>query len=135
MKADPETSAEVRRILEQFAHAYAARKDVQAIINFFAHDDDVSVLGTKQSSVRRGIEQIRTQVTQDWAKPQLYVMEIEECNVSCAGNVAWACVQMRHVVSGEGPESTGPARLTCVLERRDGRWLIMHWHKSRPSGP
>ncbi len=135
MKANPETAAEVRRLLEQFTQAYGARKNVEEVLAFFAHDDDVTVLGTRQSDVRRGVDQIRAQVTKDWIGPQSFAMEIEKCDVSCAGDVAWACVQMRHVLTGEGPRSTGPARLTCVLERRDGCWLILHWHKSRPSGP
>ena len=135
MKANPETTTEIRRILEQFAQAYAARKGVEEILAFFADDDDVTVVGTRQSDVRRGVEQIRAQVTKDWTGPQSFAMEIQKCDVSCAGDVAWAFVQMRHVLTGEGPRSTGPARLTCVLERRNSRWLIMHWHKSRPSGP
>jgi uncharacterized protein (TIGR02246 family) len=135
MKANPETAAEVRRLLEQFAQTYGTRKNVEEILAFFANDDDVTVLGTRQSDARSGVEQIRAQVIKDWTGPQSYAMEIEKCDVSCAGNVAWASVQMRHTLTGEGPESTGPARLTCVLERRNGRWLIMHWHKSRPSGP
>jgi ketosteroid isomerase-like protein len=135
MKANPETAVEVRRILEQFAQAYGARKSVEEVLAFFAQDDDVTVVGTRLSDLRRGIEQVRAQIAKDWSGPQSYTMEIEKCDVSSAGDVAWACVQMRHVLSAGSPESTGPARLTCVLERRNGRWLIMQWHKSRPSGP
>jgi len=54
--------------------------------------------------------------------------------VSGDGKLAWAvCLWKLTAMMGEEPIEL-PVRCTWVLEKREGRWLIVHFHKSMPAG-
>ncbi len=57
-----------------------------------------------------------------------------EVHISRSGDVAWYFADLDDVVSWEGKASnfSEGLRWTGVLEKRDGRWVIVQMHASLP---
>jgi len=59
-----------------------------------------------------------------------------EIKIHVAGKTAWAT--FKYTISADGPDKGKIGRVdfsgiaTTVLEHRDGRWQIVHWHSSAP---
>jgi ketosteroid isomerase-like protein len=59
-----------------------------------------------------------------------------DVRVHLAGKTAW--VTLKYTISADVSENGKPRHVdgsglgTAVLEKRDGRWQIMHWHSSAP---
>ncbi len=59
-----------------------------------------------------------------------------DIKIHLAGNTAWAI--LKYTISADVPENgkmrhvDGGGLGTAVLERRDGKWRIVHWHSSAP---
>jgi uncharacterized protein (TIGR02246 family) len=132
MKADARIDAQVRSTLRRFADAYAAR-DLQAVMGCFAEDDNIVLYGTGADEKRVGPSEIRTQVERDWAQTDRIAMVFERVSVVAAGRVAWAAVDgaFNFTVGDESGELS--ARMTFVLEERNGEWSIAHAHFSVPA--
>ena len=55
-------------------------------------------------------------------------------HVSENGKLAWAtCLWSLKAMMGENPIDL-PVRCTWILEKRDGKWIIVHFHKSMAAG-
>jgi len=132
MKADAQTDAQVRAALATMIDAYA-RRDLHGVLASFAPDADVMIFGTGVDEKRIGPAQIRAQVERDWAQSERASMSFDWISVSAADAVAWAAGDGRFDFRAGGADGTMPARVSFVLERRDGRWLIVHAHFSTPA--
>lgn len=55
-------------------------------------------------------------------------------HVSPDGDRAWATSLWRFQAEMGESSLDLPVRCTWVLEKRDGAWIIVHWHKSVPAG-
>ena len=132
MKADSRTEGEVKATLQRLADAFANRS-LKAYLECFAPDADVVLYGTGADEKRIGPEQIRTQVERDWAQSESAAMLLHWTSISAAGPVAWVAVDGAFKFRVGGKEGTSPARVSVVLERREGRWLIVHAHFSTPA--
>ncbi len=62
---------------------------------------------------------------------------ITELHVWTRGDIAWYVVEATYVrYLGSGKDETRtvlPLRETGVMERRDGQWVVVHWHESLQS--
>lgn len=132
MKADAQTGAAVEAALRKMVAAYTKR-DLDATLGAFAGDSDVMLYGTGADERRVGIEQIREQVTRDWAQSESSTLVFDRMTVSAAGTVAWAAVDGAFNVRAGGNDMSLPARVSFVLEKRDGNWRIVHAHFSTPA--
>ena len=132
MKADARIDAQVRSTLRRLADAYAAR-DLKAVMGCFAEDDDIVLYGTGADEKRVGPSEIRTQVERDWAQTDRIAMVFERVSVAAAGRVAWAAVDGAFNVTVGGESGELSARITFVLEERNGEWSIVHAHFSVPA--
>ena len=132
MKADSRTEGEVRATLQRLTDGFRSR-DLTAFAECFAPDADVVLYGTGADEKRIGLEQIRTQVQRDWAQSESAVMLFGWTSVSAAGSVAWAAIEGEFKFRAGGQDGTIPVRVSMVLEKRDGRWLILHAHFSTPA--
>ena len=62
-----------------------------------------------------------------------------DMSVHLAGNTAWAT--MKYTIAADVPDGSktrhieGGGLATAILEKRDGRWQIIHWHSSAPRRP
>jgi uncharacterized protein (TIGR02246 family) len=132
MKADARTEGEVRAAVQRLTEAYAKR-DLQALLGCFAADDDVLLYGTGPDEKRVGLREIRAQVERDWAQADATAISLGWTSISAAGPTAWVAADGAFVFKVNGQSETVPARASLVLEKRDGKWLIVHSHFSRPS--
>lgn len=132
MKADLRTEEEVKTILRSFTDAYRNR-DLKAFLECFVPDADVVVYGTGMDEKRIGLEQIRTQVERDWAQSESAAMLFNWSSVSATSPVAWVAADGVFKFRTDGQGGTSPARASFVLEKREGRWRIVHAHFSTPA--
>jgi len=132
MNTDKKTENEVTAALQKLTHAYAKR-DLKGFLECFASDADVVLYGTGADEKCIGQEQIRTQVGRDWAQSESAAMSFTWTSISGAGVVAWAAVDGTFRFRADGQEMSLPGRITFVLERREGRWLIVQSHFSTPA--
>ena len=132
MQASPSTQAAVQATLQQWKDAYS-RRDVDGALAVIAPDEDVVGIGTGPDEWRVGPEEVKAQLERDFAQSEALSVDYEPLVVSEAGPVVWvagrATVQAR--VEGQGLTLTG--RFTAVLERREGRWLLVQTHFSLPA--
>jgi ketosteroid isomerase-like protein len=132
MTADSQTQDEVLAALQGMTDAYQKR-DIGAVMAAFGSDPDVMLFGTGADEVRRGKDAIRTQVQRDWGQSDEISLALRWGNISAAGDVAWAWAEGSFDFRAGDVEGSLPARLSAVLERRDGQWLIVHSHFSTPA--
>jgi class 3 adenylate cyclase/ketosteroid isomerase-like protein len=133
MRPDPRTEAEVTEVLARIVDA-AGRRDTQAALGFFADDPDTFLYGTGADEARKGPAEIREQIERDLSQSEAWSWTLGQQSISSAGAVAWTAgdVVIR-VVMGDRTLDV-PHRLTLVLERRDGKWLILQMHLSVANG-
>jgi len=132
MKADARTTEEIEATLEKLARAYKARS-MNDVMECFAPDEDVVLIGTASDERRVGPEQIRTQVERDWAQTESIEMSFSWKSISALGALAWAAADGAFSIRAGGQEMTLPMRVSFVLEDRGNKWLIVHGHFSTPA--
>ena len=132
MKADARTEAAVIKAVNRMMDSYKMR-DMEALVACFAPDGDVVMYGTGADEKRVGLEEIRFQAQRDWAQSDSISMVFSETSVSAAGQVAWVASDGAFQIHAGGQVFSTPARLSLVLEERNGDWLVVHAHFSVPA--
>jgi ketosteroid isomerase-like protein len=125
--------AKVQNLLAQFVNAMKT-KNFELYSKIWSHDSDLLVFGdggeifigwgALESSAKKGIESIE-EVDYTIKDPLIKVHE--------SGEVGWASWLMdyRGKAQGQSFISEG-GRFTMVAEKRNGNWLIVQWHGSKP---
>ena len=131
MKADRKTEAEVVAALNKLSEGYT-RRDMNGLLALLAPDPDVFIFGTGADERRVGLAEIRAQFERDWSQSEAASLQWGERSVSAAGAVAWVATDATFNVKAAGQEITLPGRMTCVLEKRGDKWLILQAHLSMP---
>ena len=132
MKSDARTEAGVMAVMNQYNESYAKR-DVEGVLSLFAPDTDIVTIGTGADERRIGRQELKTQLERDFAQSEAASIEFLWHSVSAAGLVAWLAADcIAHVKMTDGQEIKLTARLTAVLEKRQGQWLILQLHTSVP---
>ncbi len=132
MDANPAVVVEIQHFLAEFTDAIQAR-DGDAVLARFAQDSGVTVTSARAGEVARGPEELRTLVTQLLSKDVRHAWRWDDVRIT--GDAGVAIVFAQGEVSLEhdtGGVSATPHRMTMVLVKRDGLWLIHHYHGSRP---
>lgn len=132
MKADDTTEVEVMATLGRFIKAYHD-KDLAGILKLFAPDPDVVFYGNGEDEKSTGVAGIREQAEHDWSQSATVSLKIKWSSVSAAGSVAWLAADIEIHAGEGGMEMSLPARLTAVLEKREGEWYFIQWHSSIPT--
>lgn len=132
MKADANTEAAVRAVMDRFTETYRTR-DSEGLMALIAPDEDLFLFGTGIDEVRRGPEQFREQAERDWAQTEELDFQLDWHTISAAGPVAWVAADGlgRGRVAGQALQF--PLRMTAVLEQRNGQWLLVQSHVSVPA--
>jgi ketosteroid isomerase-like protein len=115
MKADAQTEAEIKALVEDVWKEYA-RKDLEACMGLWTTDADLVAIGTGADEQAENIE-----------------TAIEWLSISAAGNVAWSAANAWLTATVNGDATTIACRMTNVYEKRNGTWRIMLLHLSLPS--
>ena len=117
--------------LEQWLRGFEAAvraRDFAAGRTMFA--DDAVAFGTWARAVA-GLDNIeREQWKNVWPRIRGFHFE-PDTHLHASGDSAWIAGSWSTEVTGpDGRPSERPGRGTFVLERRDGRWLVVHSHFS-----
>lgn len=131
MKADNQTTSEVKDTLNRFANAFRKR-DIASLTTMLAPDPDVTFFGTGGDEERVGLSEIKEQFERDWSQSESTSIDLGGLSVSSAGPVAWVAGDVTLRAKTNGKEITFPGRVTAVMDKRDGHWLIDQWHLSVP---
>ncbi len=134
MKADPETSAEVKKAFLGMWKAYEC-KDLEGVLAGYAPDPDTVVLGSGPDEIYVGPRQARKGLKRDFEQSQDVHVKLSGVRVSAAGKVAWLsanCTFLAHNEKGAGVVLAG--RISAVLEKRRSQWLVAQSHFSMPYG-
>ncbi|MDG6997242.1 MAG: SgcJ/EcaC family oxidoreductase [Nitrososphaerota archaeon] len=132
MKADSRTETEVLSVMEHFRTATAEQKGAD-FMELFAKDPDTFLLGSGPRETVTGQTEFKAFSDQICSMPSAIVFEWDKCTVSCRDAVAWVYLEGTfHLKGGGADETRHPYRITAVLEKRDDKWLIIQWHRSRP---
>lgn len=114
---------------------WALTKDVAMQKDSMAHDEDLLIIWTGSTHITRGWRQ-HEKAFEEWLDPRFKAVRTEvrdlEVHISRSGDVAWYFADLDDVVSWEGKASKfgEGLRWTGVLEKRDGRWVIVQMHAS-----
>jgi uncharacterized protein (TIGR02246 family) len=130
MSPNAAIDVQVIEIHERFCSAFADR-DAEAVMRLFAPDPDVVVV-TSEESLLRGPVELRGFLDRYAEGPTTYSWEWDRQEVSTAGPIAWLLAEGTETAASEDGLERHPYRMTMVLERRAGRWLLMHVHGSSP---
>ena len=114
---------------------WALTKDVEMQKDTMARDEDLLIIWTGSTHITRGWKE-HEKSFETWLDPRFKAVRTEvrdlEIHISHSGDVAWFFANLDDVVSWEGKASKfgEGLRWTGVLEKRDGRWVIVQMHAS-----
>ena len=131
MKADAKTRAEIMKTIREMWTAYSHR-DIEEVLSFYAPDADMVVLGSGPDEKYVGAKEARKGLQRDFSQSESAKVKLSNIRISAAGKIAWLvadCLFKARVAQGE---MSMAGRLTAVLEKRRGRWLIVQSHFSMP---
>jgi hypothetical protein len=115
------TRADVMRAMNVFQAGYD-RRDVRLLDGFmtrlFPREGEVLLLGTESNEWIHGFDDVKTVIRHDWVDWADLRLDLDDCQVSAAGDVAW--VATRGYVYGD--VSKRPVRFSATLERKNGEW-------------
>lgn len=132
MKADKETQSQVTLTLKAMFEAYAKR-DLNAVLSFWAPDPDVFMLGSGADEKSVGIQELVKSLKRDWEQSDSASIELKDVAVSTAGSVSWFATDITFNGKINAEKFTLPGRLTGVMEKRNENWLLIQMHFSTPS--
>ena len=134
-KANIEIEKEnIQSVLEEFIRAWET-KNMEKISKIWAHDDDMINFGTDAAERWVGWESLKEKYRQMFESFEKidFTISNQSIKVSESGTVAWYSENMDgdFVVKGEQVGVKG-LRITGVLEKRNGNWVIVQRHVSLP---
>jgi len=123
---DPETV--IRRIVKA-----NAEMDLKTLETHMAVDEDTvgyTIGGRKYI----GWKDVKQAFEEEFSMLSGLTIDILNLKVWQQGEVAWFAMEIdynRQVQTADGPvKKTWPLRDTGVLNRRDGKWMLVNWHES-----
>ncbi len=131
MKADAKTKAEVLQTMREMWRAYG-RLDADGVLAVYAPDPDIMVFGSGADEAYIGPKQARRGLKRDFAQVRSVKVRLSKTRISAAGKVAWLAADCLFTAHVAGCDIEMAGRLTAVLEKRVGRWLIVQSHFAMP---
>ena len=98
----------------------------------FAPDPDVVVIGTGRDERGVGPAQIGAIFERAFTQFSEASFEFGWHSVSVAGLLAWLAADVDFRATAGDRESSRQIRLTAIMEKREGRWLVLQSHDSVP---
>ncbi len=126
--------AEIARVIET-SITWALTKDREALLNSVAHDASFFIFHPDSASTIVGYDSFQKLVDDFFMHEDFKATgsEIKDLrvNLSRSGDVAWYSALLDDFGEWKGkPTSWVNARWTGVLEKREGRWVIVQMHFS-----
>jgi ketosteroid isomerase-like protein len=117
---------------------WAASKDKDLVFRCFAEDDELFWFGPRDADTIRGRQAFVDQTENFFMLDDFQAIDFEvrdlRVNLSRSGDVAWYHARLDDYNEWKGrPANWEDVRWTGVLEKRDGRWVIVQMHFSSPT--
>src|SRR5229473_2995553 len=126
--------AAVRDALLQSASSFE-KNDIAAATKVWANDESLTVF--EQGHANYGWADYRDHhLVPEMGEMKNTNYGFTDIKIHLAGKTAWAT--FKYTISADVPDNgktrhvDGGGLGTAVLEQRDGRWQIVHWHSSAP---
>ncbi len=133
--ADAKTEQEVKDFLTQYEAAYE-KKDVSALMTMIASGADVVFFEADEKGRYVGADQIKAAYENSLKQVKSIKGEYKWTSVGSKGEVAWFATEVLFKVDIGDEKFTQTGRWTGVLEKKDGKWLLLQSHFSFPEqGP
>jgi ketosteroid isomerase-like protein len=132
MKADKKTETEVMAAINLFIETYTHR-DIEGTLALLAPDPDLTIIGTGVDEKIVGIQKARILLKRDYEQAGDISVKLGPVTVSAAGPVAWVFADSTWQVKVSGKNMAYNWRWTLVLEKRQGKWLMVQSHLSAPA--
>jgi len=121
-------TAAVRRVIEAVA-AYSQTRNYSAMDTLYARGGGVHII--EGAGVNHGWEDFRdNHLEPEFAEFQNIAYRYYAVEPVIRGDVAWASFRYDFAVDAPSGHVESEGRGTAVLERREGRWVIVHQHTS-----
>ena len=126
--------SEIRIVLEQYELARES-EDFTTIEQIWASDEDIVLFGTDGDEQLVGFAAIRKAMSQQFDELENILINISEqkIKINKAGTTAWfsQILNYNYIYQDEDMSFEG-IRFTGVLEKRDGKWILVQGHLSVP---
>ncbi|MGZ4932632.1 MAG: nuclear transport factor 2 family protein [Halobacteriota archaeon] len=132
MKADAQTEAEIKALLEEMWKRYA-QKDLEGCLALWTDAPDLVAVGTGADEIRLGPEELRRGIKREFEQAESIKQSIEWLRISAARDVAWSTGNITLTTTVNDKEVVLPARQTNVYEKRNGAWRVIQLHLSLPA--
>ncbi|MFC2142494.1 YybH family protein [Acidobacteriota bacterium] len=126
--------ANVQSVLNQYTKAWETL-DIGLFSKVFSHDDNMVVFSASPNKRYVGWELFKEGVQNSFKEIESAKISFRDIliKVHASGNIAWlSCLEDWDFVYQGQPVSDEGARVTWILEKRDGQWVIIHAHWSMP---
>ena len=128
--------AQVQSVLDQWNQVFET-ENLELFSRVMAHDPDMVTFGTDAAERWVGWEALNESVQKQFESFENLGISVNDqvIKISELGNVAWFSEVMDwdllHLAQDE-PVSMKGARITGVLEKREGSWVVVQFHASVP---
>jgi ketosteroid isomerase-like protein len=130
-KADPQIEKAVKEFLDRHAKAYES-KDVAGIMALIAADEDVVFIDADSEKPVMGPAAIKAAYEREFSQIKSATLKYTSTWIGGKGDAAWFSAQCAVSVDTGEEKITLPAHWSGVLEKRDGKWLLVQSHLSFP---
>jgi ketosteroid isomerase-like protein len=140
MNQVPDLAAEKSAITTVIENSigWAATKDTTLLYGCFAHDDELFYFSPRDDGTIHGFAAFQELTEGFFMREEFKAVRFEvrelQVNLSRSGDVAWYHARLDDYNQWQGrPANWEDVRWTGVLEKRDGRWVIVQMHFSSPA--
>ena len=126
--------AGVADVLDKFDQVWIT-EDLDLLGSIFAQDEDMVIFGTDEAELFIGYEPLQASMASQFEAYEDTSLETQDrvIKVHKSGEVAWfSQIWDVEVVAGGELVTVEGMRLTGVVEKRDGNWVIVTFHGSVP---
>ena len=130
LSAQTKDEMQVREVLTQNTTAFA-QNDMATLDKIWANDEAVTVF--ENGHANYGWADYRNNhLTPEMKEITNTKYASSDMKIKIDGKTAWAT--FKYTISGDadGKHFDGSGLGTAILEKRAGRWVIVHWHSSAP---
>ena len=128
--AQSKDEKQVREVLTQNTTAFA-QNDMPTLDKIWANDDAVTVF--ENGYANYGWADYRNNHLGPEMKEMTNIKySSSDMKVKMSGKTAWATFKYTISADSAGRHFDSNGLGTAILEKRGGRWLIVHWHSSAP---
>jgi ketosteroid isomerase-like protein len=131
VQADAKTDQEVKDFLTQYEAAYE-KKDFGALMKLIAPGAEVVFFEADEKGRYVGPDQIKTAYENSLKQVKSIKGEYKWTSVGSKGDVAWFATEVLYDVDTGEDKFKQMGRWTGVLEKKNGKWLLLQSHFSFP---